>query len=131
MSSLATASPLTEDFDYRLTFSCAPDRAGALLENAKSVVKTRIEHGITQDELSEYKKMQLRMVEVQKSTNSQLSRLLLSSYMIYDDLTLFDDIKELIETLTVDDVNNTAQAQFKQNNEKFDAILLPKATSEK
>lgn len=126
VSSLISVSPLTGDFDYRLTFSCAPDRAYDLLNKARNVVKARIEKGISQSELDEYQKMQLRMVDVQKSTNSQLSRLLLSSYMIYDDLTMYDEIKPLIEKLTVEEINKTAQEQFKRDNQIINAVLLPK-----
>lgn len=125
ISSAAYINPYIGEFIYRLGFSCDPVRYNQLLELTKKIINKRVEKGITQDELEEYKRIQLRSAKLQKSSNSQIARLLVSSYSMYNNLSLFNNIDSYIENLTTDNVNQTAKNLFKADLIIATGILKP------
>lgn len=126
VSTITSLNPLTDEFTFKMAFSCDPKRYQALFTRAQEVVKQRVEKGITQAELDEYKQMQLRAIAVQKNNNAQILRLMLTSYLTYHNLSLYNDIEQTINHLTVEVINHVSQREFNHTNYRYSAILLPK-----
>lgn len=130
ISSMASINPYVDEFVYRLAFSCDPIRYQELLARSKQVIEQRIEKGITDEELAEYKKMQLRAVQLQKSSNSHIARLLLSGYSMYNDMSLFNNIDSNIENLTTAEINKTVKQFFTPALIESTAVLIPNNVAE-
>lgn len=121
----ATYEPITQRFNYIMSFSCEPARYQELLSLAQQVREKRIQSGITNEELQEYQKIQKRAINIQKSTNDNLVALLTTSYALYDAPILYTKSDDLIDSLTAADVNAIAKTLFTSQQITTTGVLLP------
>lgn len=124
VGSIAYLGVPDQEFFYRLSFSCQPERADELRELAEKLIAQRVAKGITQTELDEFIRNQRHDIAQLWQSNSNLGRALAQSYLYYGDASLLTGLNKRLDALSVREINQLVQQLFAENTQ-VTGVLLP------
>ncbi|MBX2819959.1 MAG: insulinase family protein [Rhodothermaceae bacterium] len=114
-------------YQISVSFGCDPDRVSELIDAVMGQVEVLKAEGATEEELGKIKEQQRRTRETQKETNGFWVSVL-DFYATHpeEDILNILSYEEMIESLTSEDVKNTAMSSFNESN-FIKAVLLPES----
>ena len=112
-------------YQVLVSFGCDPDRVNELVDAVWQEVKTLIDEGATEDQLSKIKEQQRRTRETQKETNAFWVSVI-DFYTSHPEEDMMDVLtyEEMIESLTNEDIKSVAGSSLNETN-FIKAVLLP------
>lgn len=127
VSSRFQVDPLRNRLNYRLAFTCQPQRYRELQEQAQAIVSQRLAIGINHTELEEYRRIALRELTLQASSTVLLSRALINSLVFGANTHLYTNAKSLLQKLDTIEVNRLVSQMLAEPGVKISGILLPRS----